>query len=126
MILVIIFLLFSLSQESLITVKLNKKVKSGLALSFISDSSENKLDDKIRLSIQTNNTNVVTLHNYKNVLYFGNIYLGSNMQEMSVIFDTGSNLLWIPSKDCLGRDFGHKFNTQKSLTIKNLIILISK
>ena len=113
-----ILVLLNVSQETLISVKLNRKINSGLISLY--DAKDNELDEKLRLTNIINNNNVVTLHNYKNVQYFGDIFIGSNKQVLSVIFDTGSNLLWIPSKDCVGRNFGHKFNTKQSLTLKNM------
>ena len=67
MIFLVILVLFNFTQERLITVKLNKKIKSGFGLSFISETSDNKLEEKLRLSLQSNATNIVTLHNYQNV-----------------------------------------------------------
>jgi hypothetical protein len=68
-----------------------------------------------------NNLAVVKITNYNNVQYYGKIYVGSNKQIFSVIFDTGSNLLWLSSKDCTScRNYTQKFAYDESITYNNL------
>jgi len=45
---------------------------------------------------------IVPLEDYENVTYYGTIRLGpaGESQEFSVVFDTGSSNLWIPSDNC--------------------------
>ena len=85
-----------------------------------------------------NQTSVMPLYNFQNVQYFGYLFVGSDKQKFSVIFDTGSNLLWLPSIDCGScRSFVNKFdykssssfiteNLQKNITVSILIIKIFK
>jgi hypothetical protein len=63
----------------------------------------------------------VPVSNYFNVQYFGNIFVGSEFQEMSVILDTGSNILWVSSESCeTCRNFTTKFVPEKSTSFSNL------
>ena len=43
---------------------------------------------------------VLQLTNRRDVQYYGDIYIGIPKKKMSVIFDTGSNILWVPSAQC--------------------------
>jgi hypothetical protein len=40
------------------------------------------------------------LTNVHNFQYFGKLWVGTQLQEMTFIFDTGSAWTWIPSQDC--------------------------
>ncbi|KAL4487058.1 hypothetical protein ABPG72_001510 [Tetrahymena utriculariae] len=50
---------------------------------------------------------IVSLENYFQLKYFGIIYVGKNQQKMKVLFDSGSDTMWIGSKICITcRDSG--------------------
>ena len=67
----------------------------------------------------------VKLENLQNLQYFGNITLGSPPQPFTVLFDTGSSDLWIPSTECNSSQFvacinKHRYNSVQSTNFKKL------
>ena len=85
------------------------------------NNSEISLESKENLSKISQKFTVVQLINRHDVQYFGDIYIGIPKKKLTVIFDTGSNILWIPSAKCdTCRQNSVRYNPLTSKTSENV------
>lgn len=117
---IIIFHLYSHSSFPLIEISREFKILNEKSI-YQTIFNVNLLEDeRLNNTIKNqNNSYKETIKNYKNVQYYGKIFFGSEKEQHSVIFDTGSNILWLPSYDCIGCHNSTLFNYSSSSTYKS-------
>ena len=118
---VINVLLISLISGSYYSKSIERKKINNNINNLLQESDSFYNNETTTSSLSEGKFTTLQLQNHKDVQYIGDIYIGNPSTKMTVIFDTGSNILWVPSSDCpTCRKTVNRYNSKLSQTSKEL------
>jgi len=99
---------------------INVPVKT-IQKSQTSDQSKREFFDSISSEFLPSTNELIPLINDADTIFYGDIEVGSPSKAFTVVFDTGSSNLWIPSVNCTSSACSNKtkYNSSESSTFQN-------